>query len=60
MLDMGFQGIAHHRLPQIDQSESYYTGAERASELQDLLNCQHRADGKSVHMPVGDILKVDG
>ena len=39
---------------------SYYIEAKRAAELNDLLNCHHKTDGKGAHMPVGDILKLKG
>ena len=48
-----------HRPPQKDPNDSYYTGAERASEL-NILSCYHRDDGKGVHIPVGDISKIEG
>ena len=37
-----------------DRNEGYYTGAIGASKLNNLLSSHHRANGKGVHMPVGD------
>ena len=34
--------------------------AERISVLHNVSNRCHRTDEKGVHMPVGDILKVEG
>ena len=42
------------------QNYSYCTRAERASELHDLVNYHHRVDGEDVHVPLGDISKVQG
>ena len=42
-----------------DPSESYYTGTARSSGIHNLLNC-YRTDGEGVHMPMGDISKVEG
>ena len=43
-----------------DRNGSYYNEATRASEFHDLLSCHHRPDGEGIHMPVGDISKVEG
>ena len=43
-----------------DRNESYYTEAIRASKQHNLMNCHQRANGRGVHMPVGDIPKVEG
>ena len=40
-------------------NKSHYTEAIRASKLHNLLSCHHWANGKSIHMPVGDIPKVE-
>ena len=39
----------------IDRNKSHYTEAIKTGKLHDLLSCRHRADGKGVHMSVGDI-----
>ena len=38
---------------------SYHTDAHRSSELHDLMSSHHRANGKGVHMPVGNISKTE-
>ena len=43
-----------------DQNKRYYTGAAGASEFHDLLSHHHRAYGKGIQMPVGNILQVEG
>ena len=50
----------YHRPARKELNESYYTGEARASELHDLLNCHNRPDGEGIHMPVGEISKVEG
>ena len=53
-------GTAHHRKPQKDRNKSYYTRAERTSELLYYLSSHHRANGNGVHMLVSDISKIEG
>ena len=60
MLDMEFQMTAYHRPPRKNRDESYYIGAETAIEIHDLLSRHHRAEGKGVDMPMGDITMTEG
>ena len=39
---------------------SYYTRGARASKLHDLLSYLHRPNEEGLHVPVGDISKVNG
>ena len=59
MLDMGSRR-PESQTAMKNWNESCYTGATRASELHDHLSRHHRTPGKDVHMPVGDMLKVEG
>ena len=43
-----------------DWNKSYYTEDIRSSKLHDLLSSRHRATGKDVHKPVGNISKPEG
>ena len=59
-LVMRVQGVAHHRPPWKDQKNELLHRGWKSEWTAWPLEVCHKADGKGVHMSVGDILKAEG